>query len=459
VSVYLDTQGATDAPWDQFYGWQSCGGFLACDGGVFEPPVERDTDVSSGAWLGRRPPDVLPSTPGDNGGFRGYTEQDYVESTGDEIGDADLAGFDSVLSERWIGRAIEPNQWPVILSSSNKNTDDRVEVLRTLVTFTEPGVHRVMFKKRDASVYDTPDLMTVAIGLHRQLSTIDTIVWVDSEASFMRGIAGNRDPVIHGRRFKVMIDEVLDQQGDVVKIRLLRDVNHNGRLDPHDELVGKDKYGLDGWAISALSDSSWGTARTWFFAEAVDAARNRSNVLAIQTDVIAPGVPYIQELTTDMPVNHYHRPFKLTARGVVDTDGSITEVRFYHDSDRNGELDASDELVGVQTESPGVGFTVRVDWNGDWPHHDVVFFAQAIDDMGNVSLSKSIVVNKTFSYARERSVCPADRNGDGWVGATDLALFLNAYAEKSPSADVDGLPGVDQLDLIAYIKNWDKGCD
>ena len=459
VSVYLDTQGATDAPWDRFYGWSSCAGFLACNGGTIELPVEFEADISSGAWLGRRPPDALPSAPGDDGGFRGFQIRNYVESTGDETGHSDLAGFDSVLSERVLGRAIEPWQLPVILSGPDKNTDGRVEVLRTLVTFTEPGAHDVVFRKRDAILYTSPDLLDVLLGAQGLMETIDAVVLVETESPHMVGIVGNRDPVIHGQRFRVSIDEVIDLSGDVRKVRLLRDVNHNGRLDPHDELVGKDKSGADVWAISALSDATWGTARTCFFAEAVDVAGNRSNVLTAQTDVIAPGVPYIQELTSSSEIVGPYGSFQLRARGVVDTDGTIAEVRFYRDADADGLLGAGDQLLGVQTETLGFGFEEAVFWPSEWGTGLQTFFARATDDLGTTSLARSVEILGSHPRTGVRWSCPADRNGDGWVSAGDLALFLNAYTERDPSADVDGLPGVDQLDVIEFVQLWNRGCN
>ena len=44
----------------------------------------------------------------------------------------------------------------------------------------------------------------------------------------------------------------------------------------------------------------------------------------------------------------------LTANGVADSDGAVTKVEFYRDSNRNGSLDVgTDQLLGVDNSSSG----------------------------------------------------------------------------------------------------------
>lgn len=50
--------------------------------------------------------------------------------------------------------------------------------------------------------------------------------------------------------------------------------------------------------------------------------------------------------------------------------------------------------------------------------------------------------------------CPADLNGDGEVGAADLAALLNAWGTPGGSADLDGDGDVGAPDLAALLNAW-----
>jgi len=459
VSVYLDTQGATDAPWDQFYAWGYAEGILAADGGRFELPVETDTDVSGGDWLGRRPPSVSPSVQYSNGGFRFLPlVPDYVEAPGSESL-PEVSAFDSVLAVGQPTGYLSASQPFRIFGTTNENTDDRVEVFRANLILGYSGLHTVTWQPYDAGFYDSSDLLHMQSAVQSLMLTVSTTVEAVSTHPFIFHMSGNRDPVYHGKRLLMTLDRVADSQDDVARVRFLRDTNHNGLLDPHDEFLGRDKTGDDGWSFSALSDPSWGVGTTRFFAEAIDEQGHRSDTVSIDVDIIAPGMPYIQRVTASPYVTDGNQLIEIRARGVLDPFGSVAKVRFFRDVDGNGRLNTSDELLFVQRETRYTGFPFETLWDPAWGEDTTLFFAQAVDNEGNKSLIKSTEI--TF-FALSESVgppCPADRNADGWVGAGDLALFLNAYADKDPSADIDGLPGVDQLDLIRYVELWQKGCE
>ena len=64
--------------------------------------------------------------------------------------------------------------------------------------------------------------------------------------------------------------------------------------------------------------------------------------------------------------------------------------------------------------------------------------------------------NSGSAYVFEQSVpCPADLDGDGEVGAGDLAILLGAWG-PSPGhpADLDGDGNVGPLDLALLLGNW-----
>jgi hypothetical protein len=50
--------------------------------------------------------------------------------------------------------------------------------------------------------------------------------------------------------------------------------------------------------------------------------------------------------------------------------------------------------------------------------------------------------------------CPADIDGDGTVGASDLASLLNAWGTANAVADLDGDGVVGASDLAALLNAW-----
>ena len=51
----------------------------------------------------------------------------------------------------------------------------------------------------------------------------------------------------------------------------------------------------------------------------------------------------------------------------------------------------------------------------------------------------------------------ADLNGDGAVGAIDLALLLSAWGEGEHPADFDSSGAVDVIDLARLLGAWTHG--
>jgi hypothetical protein len=50
--------------------------------------------------------------------------------------------------------------------------------------------------------------------------------------------------------------------------------------------------------------------------------------------------------------------------------------------------------------------------------------------------------------------CPADIDGNGSVGSSDLAALLNAWGTADPASDLDGSGSVGSADLAALLNAW-----
>ena len=80
--------------------------------------------------------------------------------------------------------------------------------------------------------------------------------------------------------------------------------------------------------------------------------------------------------------------FTLTASGVSDSDGYITRVEFYRDSNGNGQLDVgTDQYLGEDTHAPNWTCTRNATFSLGMHR----YFARARDDLGNWSEAKSTI--------------------------------------------------------------------
>jgi hypothetical protein len=54
--------------------------------------------------------------------------------------------------------------------------------------------------------------------------------------------------------------------------------------------------------------------------------------------------------------------------------------------------------------------------------------------------------------------CAADFDRSGWVNASDVLAFVNAWLDSRASADFDGSSAVDAQDIFAFLNAWFAGC-
>ena len=74
----------------------------------------------------------------------------------------------------------------------------------------------------------------------------------------------------------------------------------------------------------------------------------------------------------------------------------------------------------------------------------------------------SIVTNPVWNIAtvlpdgsyEPSPLCPADLNGNGSVGVSDILIVLGAWGETGNQADIDGSGTVDVGDVLAIVEGW-----
>ncbi|MBN1846077.1 MAG: lamin tail domain-containing protein [Sedimentisphaerales bacterium] len=160
------------------------------------------------------------------------------------------------------------------------------------------------------------------------------------------------DPVKQGQTLTLTAQQVQDTDGTVVQVEFYRDANHNGVLDVTvDTVLGVDTDPNGGWSWSGAT-TGFDLGANRYFARARDDGGGWSAAAAATGQIDPANIPPTIGSVTDAPdpVN-LGSTLTLTALNVADTDGTVVQVEFYHDSNQNGTLDVgSDSLLGVDTQ-------------------------------------------------------------------------------------------------------------
>ncbi|MCF7958164.1 MAG: lamin tail domain-containing protein, partial [Phycisphaerae bacterium] len=177
----------------------------------------------------------------------------------------------------------------------------------------------------------------------------------------------------------VTTTNAIDLDGDVVQVDFYRDSNGNGVFDGSDIILGSDTDPAGEWTLSSSTDSFL-EGTNWFFAVAQDNDGKRSNFVAQSGAVHTPNMPPTSDslLGSPDPINQYD-DLTLTAINVIDTDGTVSRVIFYRDSNANGALDLGiDDILGTGTPNGNDWY-----WTGGTHGFDTgvnTFFARAQDN-------------------------------------------------------------------------------
>ena len=92
-------------------------------------------------------------------------------------------------------------------------------------------------------------------------------------------------------------------------------------------------------------------------------------------------------------------------------------------------------------------------WAGAFGHTQFMpstYLRLAVDGDGDGTAHVDLGV---YEFAGAITACPADLDGDGAVGASDLAILLGAWGSAG-SADLDGSGMVDPADLALLLGAW-----
>ncbi len=208
------------------------------------------------------------------------------------------------------------------------------------------------------------------------------------------GLTDTPDPVFKGNDLTLVAVDVVDPDAlGVSLVRFYRDADGDDVLDPLiDELlgVGENIGNVSGGAGNEwrliVGTAGWPAGDQTYFAIAYDVDGGES--LSVQTDgVVVTTEPSLAGVTDNPDPVVRGEDLTLTAIDASDTDGVVTEVRFYYDSNANGTLEtATDELLGTGTNVGDIGGGNEDEWQlvvpagTTWPLGPTTYFAVPVDD-------------------------------------------------------------------------------
>lgn len=230
-----------------------------------------------------------------------------------------------------------------------------------------------------------------------------TTVTVVNNPPTVGGLSASPDPVRHDAILTLTATGVSDPDGDpITRAEFYHDVNGDGSIDGGDALVGSDADPTGGWSAGfgvlslPLGDEDF-LARV---RDADDWSDPVGTTVTIQNALPTVGTV---DVTPD-PISPGDQ-VTVTAAGVTDPDGSVTEVRFYHDSDQGGAWDSGDELLG--TDDDGTDGWSTTSLTAGWGFGTQTVFARAVDDAvptGEVGPATSGTVEVALSLIESREL-------------------------------------------------------
>jgi peptidyl-prolyl cis-trans isomerase A (cyclophilin A) len=173
-------------------------------------------------------------------------------------------------------------------------------------------------------------------------SAASASVTVTNAAPTISGVAGS--PLVianQGDTLRLSARSPKDRDGTISLVQYFRD-DGDGVFDAEaDSLLGEST--ARGFALS-VSTSSFSVGTNTIFARARDNAETFSSVVSSNVSLNAP--PAIEQIVPPDTGTVVGQPFTIAARGVGDSDGTVTSVTFYLDLNGDGEFQVTDRVLG-----------------------------------------------------------------------------------------------------------------
>lgn len=149
---------------------------------------------------------------------------------------------------------------------------------------------------------------------------------------------------------------------------------------------------------------------------------------------------------------------------------SLTVYDFDNDNDEDfvvsqiGDVSGSRELVVIRNDSAGTVVLSEGDATGTGSEPIMVEHGDfdqdglediiSIIDLNPLNANNTPAISVFFNITEVVVNCPADVDGDGAVGVTDILAIIGAWGSDDASADVNDDGVVDVADILAVVGGW-----
>lgn len=285
---------------------------------------------------------------------------------------------------------------------------------------------------------------------------VETPVW--NQLPEIGSLAAQPDVVDQGDPLTLTAFGVRDDDGSVQEVQFSWDSNGSGQWEAGDTYLDHDTSISGEQASVTISTAGLPTETVRFFARALDNDGGWTYFPATTTAEVV-GVtnqpPSIASLSGPASVQQ-GQLLTLTAHGVSDSDGVVSRVQFYRDSNANGKWDTADKPLGSDTSIVSQQASIRIP--ATFPVGTQRFFARAKDDDGLWSGARSTTVTVTgvpgsqdptvhWVSRSPATVKPGDQLVIEWyasdnVGIDHIGLYLYRGSGTSDAYKVDTTPYV-----------------
>jgi hypothetical protein len=265
--------------------------------------------------------------------------------------------------------------------------------------------------------------------------------------------------------------DAFDPDSPIRAVTVFFDLDSNNRFTPGDIDLGADFDGSDGWAVTRVVPSWWGSGPARFVADAVDTLGNWSLERAAAT-VRLNAAPVVGGVSVSVPPPSANEPpriawgdrFTLSA-DVTDDSGpqSIRAVTFFFDLDSNGMFTPGDVDLGADFDGSD-GWSISRTVPAWWGAGPARFAASAVDTDGSWSFRTASTLVRLNDTPRltEFAASPSPITLGSQFSLALRARDLNSVAAVTFFIDVnnDGrwTAGTD-IDLGAATRQSGTGAD
>lgn len=238
--------------------------------------------------------------------------------------------------------------------------------------------------------------------------------------------------------------------GSISRVTFFRDSNNNGLLDAGDANLGEDTSADGGWTLNAVTNN-FIVGNNRVFAQATDSAGNLSNPVAVIINVVRSTPVEVGTFTANpSPLGAPGQPVTLTAGGVTTLSpaGTVTEVRFFRDTNGNGQFDqGTDALLATSTNGVNGTFTANLAANvtGNFTRGVNRLFAVATDSAGRTSVARTF---ELVVRAMTATPNPVTRNSNFTIDVENISTVGGGFQSVRFFYDTNdnGLadPGIDE---------------